>query len=904
MSMNTPLSVPGVTHAQLTELAYVLACCLHDSQQPEILLAALESQLDITSGQARMLQNLAQNAGMQSYSSAKQACPALEEYTDDPAKAGFLAMLVWAKLLPHMAGQQFASHPDFYASCTSVANSVAAIAKHLAGNTCSACKISASPDTASRMMAALRGHTRRLCEPEEQFYNKQEFQACGTDIDSTIGRLVGVLKQGGKREIDLVLCVSLILLGIQYDDLSDTGYIDGRDEILSIVEDQVLAKLGVHAGHLALLNSWVHCDQFLASHETAHLLALQGLLRSHISAGGSDSSEMSLADHAHTCRLAKKLRVRSGIGAKLRALAEDSFESLSAAQLPLVLDIVKACSSTVEDVHDLLLESVNSSTEMELGRVWSEEVGDLRSSSVTVLDADQLHSRLHAVQALIRVRTAYVQQVDDEMGPPVSGFATMVRRCHHCMGKYFCAWRDCGVDALGEHAEVVRQAALLELYLLEQLQGCGATIEPSKLWASAEALQPLQFSWLEGRNSEIQEFAARMLNKETWKQPISGTQHFPETPIELQRLCAAAVSAILEMDVPTSGTVIRTQLEVLCGLVTSFCAAVMRGCEDPSKLIRPSPPLTRYKEKLFQKVLIGAAVKNGMAKLEKEDPEYVRAMDEYKRQLSKRAELSIENLLLRLNSVCHVEHAMSRLMERTKSEYSQVVSRYSMDQEKELAAMEGCTAATAQALSNAEATLQQCLANSAVFVDMSEIWYDQLYKTEVKGSRAEDVGAIGRLDGLLSQIMDKSLPQTAETTAHIFATATFAAMQHVLLHGGQFRYYSVQDSDILQADLHTLKALFSAEGQGVSMELLTEAAAPAQDVIHAMSIPTTVLAEAMDGLIGNKQTRASGSIPKSCQNVDTLKCILSHRRDRAASKYLKDRVKMPKMDGKRRGCIC
>lgn len=70
-----------------------------------------------------------------------------------------------------------------------------------------------------------------------------------------------------------------------------------------------------------------------------------------------------------------------------------------------------------------------------------------------------------------------------------------------------------------------------------------------------------------------------------------------------------------------------------------------------------------------------------------------------------------------------------------------------------------------------------------------------------------------------------------------------------------------------------------------------------------MSIPTTVLAEAMDGLLGIKQTKSNGSIPKSCQNADTVKCILSHRRDRAASKYLKDRVKMPKMDGKRRGIL-
>lgn len=79
-----------------------------------------------------------------------------------------------------------------------------------------------------------------------------------------------------------------------------------------------------------------------------------------------------------------------------------------------------------------------------------------------------------------------------------------------------------------------------------------------------------------------------------------------------------------------------------------------------------------------------------MAKLEKEDPEYMMAMQEYQQQLAKREELSMENLLLRLNSVCHVTHAMSRLMDRTKGEYVQLLSRFSMDKPKELAAMEGC----------------------------------------------------------------------------------------------------------------------------------------------------------------------------------------------------------------------
>lgn len=62
------------------------------------------------------------------------------------------------------------------------------------------------------------------------------FADCSTDIDTTVGKLVGAFRQSGKRETDLALCLSLLLLGCQYDDLSDTGYIDDRDEIVAVVE--------------------------------------------------------------------------------------------------------------------------------------------------------------------------------------------------------------------------------------------------------------------------------------------------------------------------------------------------------------------------------------------------------------------------------------------------------------------------------------------------------------------------------------------------------------------------------------------------------------------------------------------------------------------------------------------
>jgi hypothetical protein len=124
-------------------------------------------------------------------------------------------------------------------------------------------------------------------------------------------------------------------------------------------------------------------------------------------------------------------------------------------------------------------------------------------------------------------------------------------------------------------------------------------------WAGPEQLGVLLKPWLKDRNAEIQRMIARLLQKEEWTEPASSLKHIPGTPMELQRVCAAAINTVLEMNLPTAGIVMRSQLELVSSLVHSFIAAVSRGCDNPAMLIRPAPPLTRFKEKLARKAEAG-----------------------------------------------------------------------------------------------------------------------------------------------------------------------------------------------------------------------------------------------------------------------------------------------------------
>lgn len=127
-------------------------------------------------------------------------------------------------------------------------------------------------------------------------------------------------------------------------------------------------------------------------------------------------------------------------------------------------------------------------------------------------------------------------------------------------------------------------------------------------WAGAEELRLLLDPWMQEKNTEIKGMIQRLMSREQWTTAASPTQHIPETPMELQRVCAAAINSILEMNIPTSGAVVRTQLELVSSIIHVFAKSVTRGCDAPGKLIRPAPPLTRYKEDLLKRAEKGEHV--------------------------------------------------------------------------------------------------------------------------------------------------------------------------------------------------------------------------------------------------------------------------------------------------------
>jgi len=110
-----------------------------------------------------------------------------------------------------------------------------------------------------------------------------------------------------------------------------------------------------------------------------------------------------------------------------------------------------------------------------------------------------------------------------------------------------------------------------------------------------------------------------------------------------------------------------------------------------------------------------------------------------------------------------------------------------------------------------------------------------------------------------------------------------AAIAHVLLDGGPVRWFSREDTAILDEDMDIVIEMFHAGGDGLDRKSIEKLLKPALEVVEAMSLDTGILiANLKDGRKHPLTTYSSSS-----DDPEVLLRILCHRKDHTASKYLK-----------------
>lgn len=208
----------------LSEVTFLLACCLTDGKDASVLLRTLKEQLNITEDQAKVLYDKLHSAKLTPFETASAAseqvkqcqvrspvaseavmltqillrhihsvelytslssCAAVSHVQGDAAKTSYMAMPILSKVLQQMRPTDFQSYAEFRASCGSCLGSIGHMAERLTSlPPCLACKVDNNSAAVHAHMARVRGCLRRVLEPEERFFSAAEYAGAPPPVRS------------------------------------------------------------------------------------------------------------------------------------------------------------------------------------------------------------------------------------------------------------------------------------------------------------------------------------------------------------------------------------------------------------------------------------------------------------------------------------------------------------------------------------------------------------------------------------------------------------------------------------------------------------------------------------------------------------------------------------------------
>jgi hypothetical protein len=141
---------------------------------------------------------------------------------------------------------------------------------------------------------------------------------------------------------------------------------------------------------------------------------------------------------------------------------------------------------------------------------------------------------------------------------------------------------------------------------------------------------------------------------------------------------------------------------------------------------------------------------------------------------------------------------------------------------------------------------------------------------------------------------------TAAAATHVCRILA-SAITHVLLDGGPWRLFSLEDVELVRTDLELMRATFHADGAGLDIETVTKLTQPIEDVLDVMAMDTRALIDVVSvarrqPLGASQRQREAKNSQSSGGTVDSEVAlrVLCHRMDHAASKVLKKDFKIPK----------
>ncbi|KAL4437302.1 hypothetical protein ABPG75_004441 [Micractinium tetrahymenae] len=893
----------GLAEYQLKELAYAifLSCC--GGRASRGLLADLRASLELSEARAEELARILGLVGLHGVTSLAtlEAHVKLLQIVRPTAFDSFRNFVRWRDTVTSVVWLVLSQAARDTWLPTPRGSPAAAAAAAAGGS-----NGTAEGASARTLLARLRGGLRRLDVRSADDYDDAEYGEAAEAVFLAADRLAQHCQTGWAFPWGLRARLAELLLRGVFDTLDEGQYADHRQELLALLQGTVWQQLQITGDVHNAVFAWVHYRQFAVSQELLLLevarQAIQSVKGASAGAGASprdgNTAPLLVTQEENDAQFPAEVMacISRSVCAQLSRYHETVDDGRVMKGLVGVLDAAEAACGRRDQLAQLLEGCIAASLEAAFDAALEQ-----LSANVTV-EEDQVMLLAAATSELFRKEVQSYSPLLALQQPAARLVAA--RTLHEVYGARMLPWL-IGVNGLTKSAlEAIRAAMSLEEVLLEECRESGT--QPPAPWGTLERLSPLLYTWTQGQISMLGGWMDRILAGEDWSRVSKQRAHGSRSVVETIKIVTETLEALFDMRLPIPAGVVRCLTEGVDLAMQKYCDFVRNQVGFPDALIPPRPPLTRYKRELAvaaeeqaAAVAAGATPTGQLSKMKSKMSEALSgnwlpplgATEEERRVMG----LSYDSLVVRLNSVQHLLDSLGGL-ERM------VVDRWDDGRPKSAAAREGKGAydwiagmfdGARRTAARTRDHLTRFIAVKLVYGELRDAIFEQLYRFHVQVSRLEAV--LQEVDRHLGDICGRVHDALPPRLARGVCIALVGAVQSVLLDGGPFRLFTPQDVDMLEADMAQLRAMFFADGDGITLEEVDAICRPLSDIVDCMQLDTGLLIQNLKQ--ASALARGSKSPPPgtpAAMDPDVLLRILCHRADHAASKYLKKDYKIPK----------
>ncbi len=764
--------------------------------------------------------------------------------------------------------------------------------------------------TAHYLLSRMKGAFRRLDCREADDYD-------GMDKKEAVEALMGVCDEiasrchGGREGIripwDLRISIAEVLLRGSFDSFDAGSLIDEADELDRLLASKVWPVLGITDDIHVALQIWAHYRNFYVSKEISLLeRAIEIVSRHHGSAGTNKTNgarsgravEPSLPEgQGESSRLVES--IMAGVRAEcVRVLSDYRFLCKSPREVSAIIRLLVAVD-TVSGKGEALQDTLAGLIRASVTESFERKAEELRKQEATD----------HNIVALLSTACLELLQSECEEYSPMlrhyipssTGLAALA--LHEACGAHLLPWV-ISIRALDKHIiDSLATAISLEDQLLLEMRVFGLD-EGVAPWGVLGRITPLLYEWTNGQLDTLEQWSQRIISSETWNTgsgdpSISGDVKCGASMGEILKASNDVVESLLAMGIPIPAGVVRSMVDGVDAILQRYCESIVAPLQGVDEIFPPQPPLTRYKKDVVdtaqeidhsvpkqttpEKSPGSKSLKNITAKVGSVfTSNWLPALtaDQRDRILN----ISYTNLSLRANSLRGVAQGMSLMQDIVveKWESGQPPSDGPRNETPADWATGMFSGVVERAASSIEIVLH-FVSFKLICGHLREEIFSNLWRFSVAVQRINPI--LLEVDSCLGQMCQILAPDMTSQLAYHICRALNAAVAHVLLDGGPVRWFSLSDVADLKEDMESMAYMFYADGEGIPQEEIESIMRSSLDIVQLMDEDTGALVALL---------RNSSNLARRGLSEDTVVRVLCHRKDHAASKFLKSQYKIKK----------